>query len=242
MEDPPEWPKAFRRARLRRGFDFHRWFQPSLKLRLAYARVGLFLYMRKQKGILKFLHEAEKLKTLLRHSWLSNGRRESVAEHSWRMALMAVVFYPYLQKKNRPNLEKTLMMILAHDLPEIYATDVPAWKKFRQKSGWRKKRHKSELAALKKLIKTLGKNQQRQIIALWEEFELGRTKEAKLAQVLDKMEANFQHNEALLKTWNKGDHRIHFTRGVKEAEYDEFLKAFRELGNKEARRKIKIGK
>lgn len=48
--------------------------------------------------MLAFFTLAERLKTELRHSWLSGGRRESVAEHSWMMALMAFVIAPYLQR------------------------------------------------------------------------------------------------------------------------------------------------
>lgn len=199
--------------------------------------------MHKQQKILNFLHQAEKLKTVLRHSWLSSGRRESVAEHTWRMALMAMVFYRYLEKKNRLSLEKVLKMVLVHDLSEIYAGDVPAWKKYRiNNKGWKKARHKKELTAISKLVEPLLSVQQKEIMGLWLEFEALKTKEAKFVRALDMIEGNIQHNEAPLKTWNKGDHRIHFTRGVKECKYDKFLKAFRELGNKEARIKIKQAK
>ena len=72
--------------------------------------------------ILLFIHKTEKLKTLLRHSWLSTGRQESVAEYSWRIALMALVLKDYL--KTPVNLEKVLAMMIVHDLPEIYAGDI----------------------------------------------------------------------------------------------------------------------
>ncbi len=191
--------------------------------------------------LLKFLHEAEKLKTLLRHSWLSSGRRESVAEHTWRMALMAMVFCSHLQKKNKPNLGKVLKMVLVHDLSEIYAGDIPAWKKYRiiNKKGWKEERYKKELAGIKKITKPLLLSSQKEIVSLWEEFEELKTKEAKFVRALDMIEGNIQHNEASLKRWNQGDYRIHFTRGIKECEYDEFLKAFRNLGNVEARKKVK---
>lgn len=196
--------------------------------------------MRKHQAILNFLHQAEKLKSVLRHSWLSSGRRESVAEHTWRMALMAMVFYQHLEKKNRVNLEKVLKMALVHDLSEVFAGDVPAWKKYRtNQQGWKKERHKKELAAIKRLTHSLPSIQQKEIVSLWKEFEALQTKEAKFVRVLDMIEGNIQHNEASLKTWNQGDYRIHFTRGVAECEYDKFLKAFKELGNKEARAKIK---
>src|SRR6185436_5521033 len=64
---------------------------------------------------------AEKMKTILRHSWISNGRRESDAEHSWRLALMAMVLHPHLKPK--PDLLRTMKMVIIHDLCEVYARD-----------------------------------------------------------------------------------------------------------------------
>ncbi len=77
--------------------------------------------------IIDFLHEAEKLKTVLRHSWLSSGRRESVAEHSWRMAFMAMLMHPYLEKE--VDVLKSIKLTLVHDLVEINYKDNPAFKK-----------------------------------------------------------------------------------------------------------------
>lgn len=189
------------------------------------------------KNIVDFIHQTEKLKMVMRHSWLSSGRRESTAEHSWRMALMAMFLHRHLQKNNRPNLEKTLKMILVHDLTEIYAGDVPAWKK-KNKT----RRHEEEKVGLKKLVKVLPKNLGKSIMDLWEEFEKRTSKEAKFARALDTLESHFQHNEAQLKSWNKGDYAIHFVRGVKENSYDPFLKNLLTLGHREAKSKIKKGK
>lgn len=67
--------------------------------------------------ILNFLHKAEGLKRELRHSWLSDGRQESVAEHSWRMSLMGILLVPYIKQKI--NIAHLLQMIICHDLVEI---------------------------------------------------------------------------------------------------------------------------
>ncbi|MBU0579064.1 HD domain-containing protein [Patescibacteria group bacterium] len=53
----------------------------------------------KHKNILKFFHEIEALKKLLRHSWLSDGRQESVAEHTWRITMMALILYDQMWLK-----------------------------------------------------------------------------------------------------------------------------------------------
>ena len=75
-------------------------------------------------SILKVLTLAERLKFELRHSYTSNGRQESVAEHSWRMSLMAVLIEPLLKQK--VNTARLLKMIIIHDLVEAEASDISA--------------------------------------------------------------------------------------------------------------------
>lgn len=78
-----------------------------------------------EHNILQVIALAEKLKYEMRHSWLSNGRQESVAEHTWRMSLMAILVEPYLDQK--VNIEKLLKMVIIHDLVEAEAGDIPAF-------------------------------------------------------------------------------------------------------------------
>jgi len=75
--------------------------------------------------ILNFLHFAENLKKLTRHSWLSDGRQESVAEHTWRISIMFLLVEPHLGIK--VNSLKTLEMIVIHDIIEVIAGDVWAF-------------------------------------------------------------------------------------------------------------------
>lgn len=177
--------------------------------------------MDEQRNILKFLHEAEKLKSVLRHSWLSSGRRESTAEHSWRMALMAIVLHPYI--KNKPDLFKTLKMVLVHDLVEVYAGDVPIWKRDVSKKITLAKQ-KKETAAIKKLAKLLPGKQGSEIKALWMEFEDGKTPESRFARALDRLEVKLQHQEAHFKHLTKTELKYNFIGGKKDCEYDPFLK------------------
>jgi len=74
-------------------------------------------------GILDFYRLAERLKRELRHSWLSDGRRESVAEHSWSMSLLALLAHRHLEQP--VEIERVLKMIIIHDLVEALAGDVP---------------------------------------------------------------------------------------------------------------------
>src|SRR5437762_13718163 len=75
--------------------------------------------------LLRFTRLSERLKLELRHSWMSNGRRESVAEHTWHMALLAMLVDRHLE--HPVDTERTLKMILVHDLVEAEAGDVPVF-------------------------------------------------------------------------------------------------------------------
>lgn len=177
---------------------------------------------------LKFLHEAEKLKRLLRHSWLSNGRRESVAEHSWRLILMAMILGPKL----KVDTSKIIKMVAIHDLCEVHAGDYWA---FRKKL---KGKHQLEKLGLKKIIRNLPIENQKEILNLWEEYELCKTEEAKLAQAADKLEVMIQHNEAKINSWNKKEYAFNLVYGNDKCEYDPLLKKLREIVKLETKNKI----
>lgn len=173
-----------------------------------------------QEQILRFLHEAEKLKSVLRHSWLSSGRRESTAEHTWRMALMAMVLHPYLKKK--PDLFKILKMVLVHDLVEVYAGDVPKWRSVKS-AKIRALKFKQETGAINKLSAMLPRRQGSEIKSLWTEYEAGKSAESKFARALDRLEVKIQHQEADFKYLNKTEIRYNLIGGKKDCEYDPFL-------------------
>ena len=74
-------------------------------------------------GVLGFLRAAERLKTVTRSGWTSTGEAESVAEHTWRLCLMAMVLYG---RAENIDLARLLKMCLIHDLGEAIGGDVPA--------------------------------------------------------------------------------------------------------------------
>src|ERR1051325_2336150 len=88
-----------------------------------YSESPTFLKKKDAKRLLDFLHLAENLKNELRHSHTSTGRAESVAEHSWRTVLIAVLLRNYLSESL--NWERLLAMILIHDLAEARTGDTP---------------------------------------------------------------------------------------------------------------------
>ncbi|QDA35881.1 HD domain-containing protein (plasmid) [Paracoccus liaowanqingii] len=75
------------------------------------------------EAIVNVLGLAENLKTEMRHSWLSNGRQESVAEHTWMMSVAAVLIAPHLQ--HPVDLGQTLKLIALHDIAEAITGDIP---------------------------------------------------------------------------------------------------------------------
>ena len=84
------------------------------------------------KKILDIMKLSERLKFELRHSWLSNGKQESVADHCWQMAFLALLLYRFLEYP--VDLEKTLKMIVIHDIVEAEVGDIPFFE-----TGQRKK-------------------------------------------------------------------------------------------------------
>lgn len=169
----------------------------------------------------------------MRHSWLSSGRQEDTAEHTWRMALMAILLHKRLQSP--ANIERVLKMVLVHDLTEVNAGDYPAW------NNRPSDIHLIEQTELKKLLSGLPSDLASEILELWEEFESQQTIEAKFATALDKLEVVIQHNEADLSTWNEKelDQKFNEIYGTQQCEYDPTLKEFRAIAKRDTVSKIR---
>lgn len=144
-------------------------------------------------SLLRFMHIAEKLKDELRHSFTSGGRHESVAEHSWRVGLLALLMRPYLP--HTLNWERLSEMLIIHDLAEARTGDVPIFDP--RQAG----KSEAERAAILEFRDLLPDAIGARIQELWEEFERRETMEARIANALDKLEAQIQHNEADIRTW-----------------------------------------
>lgn len=154
--------------------------------------------MERMRGIMQVLRLAEKLKFEMRHSWLSNGRQESVAEHTWRVGLMAVLIEPYIEEKL--DMAKLLKMIMIHDLVEAEAKDVPAFDTLFDTER-KEQKQLAEQTAMENIKAMLEEEPGKELKELWLEFEAKKTFEAKVANALDKLEAQLQHNEASIDTW-----------------------------------------
>ena len=159
------------------------------------------LPMEKQiASILNVLTLAERLKFELRHSYTSSGRQESVAEHTWRMSLMAVLIEPLLKEK--VDVARLLKMIILHDLVEAEAKDTSALDVLRNPE-LKIQKQENEKKAIENLRVALKETNGDEIYDLFYEFENKETYEAKLANALDKLEVQLQHNHADFSTWEE---------------------------------------
>ncbi|WP_027634451.1 HD domain-containing protein [Clostridium hydrogeniformans] len=187
------------------------------------------------KDIFKIISLAEKLKNELRHSWLSSGRQESVAEHTWRMSLMAVLIEKNLSKP--VNMEKLLKMIIIHDLVEAEAGDVPAFD-IMNNEELKNLKAKNELKAIENIKNTLGMDLGEELYNIWIEFENKTSYEAKIANALDKLEVQVQHNEADFSTWIDIEHSLCFMLG-QYVEFEPALIELKDIIENEAKEKLK---
>ena len=167
---------------------------------------------------LEILHVAERLKDTPRHCTTTNGRTESVAEHSWRVSLMASLLrheFPDL------DMDKVVNMCLIHDLGECFTGDIPAFVKTDAD-------RKTEDALLDQWVKSLPEELSSDISALYKEMEAQKTAEAKLYKALDKLEALIQHNESPLSTWSENEYELNKTYAFETVTFSKWLTALRE--------------
>lgn len=186
-------------------------------------------------SLLKFIHLAERLKIEMRYGRTSEGNMESVAAHSYRVALMVVVFAPFLDEAI--NVEKALKMALVHDLVEIKTGDKPYFI-YENNLKEKKKKLLAESDAMKKLCEGLPDWMEKDMVNLWEEYAYGASYEALFLRAIDKMEAQIQHNEADISIWNKYDLKFAFTRLDPYCNFDSFLRELKSAIQEESRRKI----
>ena len=150
------------------------------------------------RELLNILHVAERLKDTTRHSASAKGRPESVAEHSWRLALTAL-----LLRREFPELDvdRVVAMCLIHDLGECFTGDIPAFLKTEAD-------RETEDALLARWVASLPEGLSADLAALYAEMDALQTPEARLYKALDKLEAVIQHNEAPLETWAENEYEL----------------------------------
>lgn len=143
-------------------------------------------------GILDFLRRAERLKSVTRTAFTSEGRRESVAAHTWRLCLMALVFGESFPEVDFARLVK---MCIVHDLGEALGGDVPAPEQVAAAANGERPKAEAERRDLLELLEPLPETLRAEILDLWDDYEAAATPEARLAKALDKLETILQHTQ-----------------------------------------------
>ena len=169
------------------------------------------------KTLLTILHQAEKLKCVTRHCDTSSGRRESVAEHSWRLALMAMLVsgeFPNLQ------MDKVIRMCLIHDLGEAFTGDIPAFDK-------NPDHRLLERKLLGAWVDTFPEPEKGEWQELYAEMDSLSTDEARLYKALDNLEAVIQHDESDISTWLPLEYDLQLTYGADKVAFSPYLQALK---------------
>lgn len=170
------------------------------------------------REFLDILHVAERLKDTKRHCTTSNGRFESVAEHSWRISLMS-----FLLKNEFPdaNMDKVTNMCLIHDLGECFTGDIPTFIKTEEDRI-------TEDDLLIEWVKSLPKEVSNEMASLYEEMNEQKTIESKIYKALDKLEAVIQHNESPISTWEEHEYELNKTYAFDTVRFSTWLTSLRE--------------
>ncbi|SDL32388.1 HD domain-containing protein [Streptococcus equinus] len=133
-----------------------------------------------------FVKEIEKLKTVTRFNRTLDGRFENSAEHSWQVALVANLFQDYFPEKL--DIGKVTLMLLLHDLGEIYAGDTWVYD-----TTGKAVSHDKEYLSLQKSLAVLPIIQGEKFTELWLEFEKGNSPESRYARIIDALVPLINH-------------------------------------------------
>ena len=184
------------------------------------------------RTLLDALHVAERLKDATRHCYTSGGRHESVAEHSWRAALMA---YFLKDELTDIDVDKVIKMCLIHDLGEAFTGDIPSF----DKTTADEVREEELLYAW---VDSLPGKVAEEMRSLFEEMAARETLEAKLFKAIDGMEAVIQHNESPLSTWIPKEYELNKTYAEDRVTFSPYLTELRRLMKEDTLRKLEKDK
>lgn len=171
----------------------------------------------KPNEFLDILSRAGMLKTTSRHCYTETDRRESVADHSWRIALMAMLLSQEPEFQDM-DMNRVIRMCLIHDLGEAFTGDIPTFEKTASDTA-------KEDALFLEWVKAFPEPQREEWLELLDEMEKLETREAKTYKALDKLEAVISHNESELSTWLPLEYELQLTYGKENVQFSEYLKA-----------------
>ncbi|MFI5143734.1 MAG: HD family hydrolase [Thermoanaerobaculales bacterium] len=145
----------------------------------------------------RFLLEIDRLKHVLRQSYLvRSSRRENSAEHSWHVAVMALVLAEHATEP--VDLARVVKMLLVHDIVEVDAGDTYVYDEAAVAS-----REEREHRAAGRLFGLLPSDQGGELAALWEEFEAKDTPEARFATAVDRLMPVLHNLETDGRSWRE---------------------------------------
>lgn len=182
--------------------------------------------------LLDILSVAEKLKCNTRHSWTSSGRHESVAEHSWRLALMALLVRDEFP---RLDMDKVIRMCLIHDLGEAFTGDIPTFEKTKEDEA-------KEEKVFNEWIESFPSPYREEFVELLQEMNQRVTEEAKLYKALDNLEAVIQHDEADISTWLPLEYNLQLTYGADKVGFSAYLQELKASIDEKTKAKISASK
>ena len=169
--------------------------------------------------LLGALEVAGKLKDVTRHSWTASGRRESTAEHTFRLALFA-----FFIKDEFPEIDadRLIKMCLIHDLGEAFTGDIPSFEKTKGDEA-------KEEDVLLGWVDSLPDPISSEMSSLYSEMIEMKTDEARIYKALDNLEAVITHNEADLSTWIEKEYTLNLTYGEERCAEFPYLAEVRRL-------------
>lgn len=173
----------------------------------------------KPEELLRILSQAARLKTTMRHCYTEEGRRESVADHSWRIALIAMLMTG-IEEYQDFDMNKVIRMCLIHDLGESFTGDIPTFEKDSADK-------KVEDDLLERWVDAFPEPQRAEWLSLLAEMKALETKEAKLYKALDKIEAIISHNESDISTWLPLEYDLQLTYGKENMQFSKYMTELR---------------
>ncbi len=164
---------------------------------------------------LDIITAAARLKITLRHCFTAENRSESVADHSWRIALMGMLLCGEEEFRDLDR-DKLLRMCLIHDLGEAFTGDIPTFLKSDTDAL-------NEDNIFRRWISVFSEPQRSEWLALLDEMDALETREAQTYKALDKLEAIISHNESDISTWLPLEYDLQFTYGVENMKFSSWL-------------------
>lgn len=163
---------------------------------------------------MEFSIEIDKEKEIFRQTYLADGsRKENDAEHAWHAAIMTYLLAEHANEKI--DVAKTMMMLLIHDIVEVDAGDTYAY----DEAGKQTQREREQKAA-DRLYGLLPEDQGKTLRALWDEFEEGKSPEARFARVMDNLQPMMLNVASNGKSWK--EHRVVVSKILKRNERTPF--------------------